>query len=361
MTCPVRHDRRTGMWLVTDPDLVRAVLLDPEAFSPANALTAYRPLSVRALRILASAGFALPPTLANNATSSHRLIRRAVARFFGPARVRVAEPMVRRLVAARLAEVRRALTGGRQVDLVQAVARDVPALVLLELLGLDGVDLGALKRWSADSLELFWGRPAAEEQQRLARSAAQFYTWLRARTVSARTSPSDDLFGRLVTLGLADAEICGVAYFVLIAGQETTSQLISAAFHRLIADHVRWRAIGRSPDLAAAAVEEVLATTSPVTTWRRVSTRDISLGSTRVSAGAQLLLRLTGTGGPSDLAFGVGAHRCLGAGLARLEARIAIQETAARLPGLRLCERQPPVIDLLSFKAPGRVLVTCRA
>lgn len=210
MSCPVRHDRQTDMWLVTDPDLVRAVLLDPEAFSPANALTAYRPLSVRALRILASAGFALPPTLANNATSSHRVIRRSVARFFGPARVRVAEPMVRRLVATRLAEVRRALTGGRRVDLVQAVARDVPALVLLELLGLDGVDLGALKRWSADSLELFWGRPAAEEQQRLARSAAQFYTWLRARTVSARTSPSDDLFGRLVTLGLADAEICEI-------------------------------------------------------------------------------------------------------------------------------------------------------
>lgn len=358
MTCPVRHDHRTGMWLVEDPSLVRAVLLNADAFSPDNALTAHTPLSLPALRTLASAGFALPPTLANNATASHRAIRRVVARFFGPARVRAAMPLTRRLATTRLAEALDVLAAGEHVDLAEMVARDVPALVLLDLLGVADIDVAALKRWSADSLELFWGRPTSGEQERLATTAAEFYTWLRYRTCEARRSPADDLFGRLAAIDLTDEEICAAAYFVLIAGQETTTQLISAAFHQLISDSVRWRSIGRSPGLAGPAIETVLAENSPVCTWRRTATRDVTLGQERIAAGSPLLLALTGVGGSSSLAFGVGAHRCLGAALARMEARVAVEEASGLLPNLRLSERHPPMIELLSFRAPSRVLVS---
>lgn len=280
-----------------------------------------------------------------------------MARFFSPARVRAAEPQARRLVTARLAEARRRLTGGDQVDLADLITRDVPALVLFDLLGLSEVDLAAVKRWSADSLELFWGRPAAAEHERLASSAADFYTWLLRRTTAARKSPSDDLFGNLVTVGLPDAEICGAAYFLLIAGQETTSYLISTALHRLIADPVRWQSIGRSAELARPAVEQVLAAHSPLSAWRRITARDVTIGGQRIAARTPLLLTLTGTGGRSDLAFGVGGHRCLGAALARMEARVAVAETAGALPDLRLSEPDPPMLELLSFRAPHRVAV----
>jgi cytochrome P450 len=81
------------------------------------------------------------------------------------------------------------------------------------------------------------------------------------------------------------------------------------------------------------------------------------IGEVELPAGAPVLLGLTGHGGPADLAFGVGIHRCLGGGLARLEARVALETAAGLLSGVRLVE-EPPMIDLLSFRAPKRLVVT---
>jgi cytochrome P450 len=333
------------MWVVKDPEQVRQALLDPGTFRPDNAVLAHTPLSVPALRVLSSVGFALPPTLANNAGPSHRPIRQAVARFFSPARVAAVEPLTRRLFSERLAQVQDHLDAGNEVDLVSSVAAEPPALVLLHLLRLREVDVPALKRWSRDSLELFWGWPDADRQLELAHSAAAFYSWLRERTASAS---ADDLFGVLGAVGLSEEEICAVAYFLLIAGQETTSQLISAAYHRLL---------GRPVADAAEAVEDVLREASSVPTWRRVTAGPAEVGGVRLPGGAPVLLGLTGGGGPADLAFGLGIHRCLGAGLARLEARVAVECAAALLPDVRQVDGDPPMIELLSFRAPAGLRV----
>lgn len=344
--CPARYDEALGYWVVDDPASAREVLLDPETFRPDNAVLAHTPLSVKALRVLSGVGFALPPTLANNAGESHRPIRAAVARFFSPARVAGVESLARELTSARVAGASARLGDGEQVDLVQAVAAEPPALVLLHLLGLADVDVPALKAWSLDSLELFWGRPDEDRQLELAHSAAEFYAWLRARTTAARKAPADDLFGRLVALGLTDEEVCAVGYFLLIAGQETTTQLISTTFHRSLGEIVE----------PAAVVEETLRVASSVPTWRRVTSRATTVGDVELPADAPVLLGLSGQGGPADLAFGIGIHRCLGAGLARLEARVALECAGELLAGVRLVE-EPPMIDLLSFRAPKRLLV----
>jgi cytochrome P450 len=344
--CPARYDEALGYWVVDDPALAREVLLDPETFRPDNAVLAHTPLSVKALRVLSGVGFALPPTLANNAGSSHRPIRAAVARFFSPARVAAVEPLTRELTSARVSAASARLAAGEQVDLVQAITAEPPALVVLQLLGLRDVDVPALKAWSLDSLELFWGWPDEDRQLELAHSAAEFYAWLRARTTSARLEPADDLFGVLVALGLTDEEICAVAYFLLIAGQETTTQLISTAFHRSLGQLME----------PSDVVEEVLREASSVPTWRRVTARPTVIGEVEVPARAPVLLGLSGHGGPADLAFGVGIHRCLGAGLARLEARVALDCARDVLSGVRLTE-EPPMIELLSFRAPKRLLV----
>ncbi|WP_432882019.1 hypothetical protein ACQPYH_38535 [Kribbella sp. CA-245084] len=346
--CPARYDEALGYWVVDDPALAREVLLDPETFRPDNAVLAHTPLSVKALRVLSGVGFALPPTLANNAGESHRPIRAAVARFFSPARVAAVEPLTRELTSARVSEASARLAAGEQVDLVQAIAAEPPALVVLQLLGMREVDVPALKAWSLDSLELFWGWPDEDRQLELAHSAAEFYAWLRARTTSARLEPADDLFGALVTLGLTDEEICAVAYFLLIAGQETTTQLISTAFHHTLV----------APDRAdlGELVERTLADASSVPTWRRVTSGPATVGDVDLPAGAPVLLGLSGHGGPADLAFGIGVHRCLGAGLARLEARVALECAQGLLARVRLVE-EPPMIELLSFRAPKRLLV----
>ncbi|MFK4086724.1 hypothetical protein ACI2LF_21635 [Kribbella sp. NPDC020789] len=337
--CPARYDAELGYWVVDDPAEVRAVLLDPATFRPDNAVLAHTALSVKALRVLSSVGFALPPTLANNGGDSHRAIRAAVARFFSPARVAAVEPLTRSLLSSRVASAAAQLAAGETVDLVRVVAAEPPALVLLHLLGLRDVPLDSLKAWSLDSLELFWGWPDEDRQLELAHSAAEFYTWLRSRV-----APGDDLFGVLVGLGLTVEEVCAVAYFLLIAGQETTTQLISAAFHRVLTG-------------APASVEDVLAEASSVPTWRRVTASAVAVGDVELPAGAEVLLGLSGHGGPADLAFGVGIHRCLGAGLARLEARVALECAAGLLSGVQLAE-EPPMIELLSFRAPRRLLIT---
>ncbi|MFF1816330.1 hypothetical protein ACFVWG_03495 [Kribbella sp. NPDC058245] len=337
--CPARYDAELGYWVVDDPAQVRAVMLDPTTFRPDNAVLAHTPLSVKALRVLSSVGFALPPTLANNGGESHRAIRAAVARFFSPARVAAVEPLTRSLLTSRAAAASSRLAAGEQVDLVQAVAAEPPALVLLHLLGLRDVPVDALQAWSLDSLELFWGWPDEDRQLELAHSAAEFYAWLRIRAVAG-----DDLFGVLVELGLTVEEVCAVGYFLLIAGQETTTQLISAAFHRALTG-------------APASVEDVLAEASSVPTWRRTTAEAASVGDVELPAGAQVLLGLSGHGGPADLAFGVGIHRCLGAGLARLETRVALECAADLLSAVRLSE-EPPMIELLSFRAPKRLLIT---
>ncbi len=334
------------MWVVDDPVEVRHVLLDPATFRPDNAVVAHTALSVKALRVLQGVGFALPAALANNAGESHRAIRGAVARFFSPARVAAVEPLTRRLVSERVEGAFRKLQTGA-VDLVEEIAAEPPALVLLEMLGVRDVDVPALKAWSRESLELFWGWPDEDRQLELAHSAAEFYGWLRKRVQAARRQPGDDLFGVMVGLGLSDEEVCAVAYFLLIAGQETTTQLISAAFYRVIGS-----VVGDAGEL----VEAVLRESSSVPTWRRVTAGPVTVGQVELPAEAPVLLGLSGHGGPADLAFGLGIHRCLGAGLARLETRVALECAGPLLSVVRAVE-VPPMIELLSFRAPKRVLV----
>jgi cytochrome P450 len=365
---PVHRDERTGMWLVSRYDDVRAVLADPRRFHPDNALTAVTPIPRPVLRVLARAGFSLPPTLANNGTDTHADLRRLVSRFLTPARVAALGPRIARLTAERLDRL-----GGR-ADLHPALARDLPAIVLLEVMGIRDVDVDALKAWSTASLELFWGDVTPERQHELARPAAAFHQWLTSRIKAADPS-GDDLFGALRAQGVPIRDAAGLCYFLLIAGQETTTQLLCAAFHAVLREDGLWSRLGE-PGVAAACVEEVLRRDPPVSTWRRIAAEPVTLSGVEIPAGAPLLLMLAGSGSDPDvfpgperfcparpnarkhLAFGFGRHFCLGAGLARLEAEVVLRETARRFPRLRLASTgPPPMLGLLSFRAPLSVEV----
>ena len=154
--------------VVRDPDVVREALHRPADFSPANALVAVTPLAGPALRVLQRVRFALPPVLASNDTDTHAGIRKVVAGFFTPATVAAMEPRIRELAREAAGKASAQLDSSGQVDLVQAVAAFPPAVVMLELLGLPVRDLGALKKWGLDSMELFWGWPEEDRQLALA-------------------------------------------------------------------------------------------------------------------------------------------------------------------------------------------------
>lgn len=365
--------------VVRDPDIVREVLHRPGDFSPANALVAVTPLAGPALRVLQRVRFALPPVLASNDTDTHAGIRKVVAGYFTPATVAAMEPRIRELAQQSAADAAEQLDRTGNVDLVQTVAAFPPAVIMLELLGLPVRDLADLKRWGLDSMELFWGWPNETRQLELARSAADFYIWLRQLVKESVTAPGRNLFRSLAEHGLSTPEMCSLGYFLLIAGQETTTQLISTSLFRLLQ--------GSAPldwnDAASEAgsrsmVRHALATESSVPTWRRVAALDTRLGSELIPAGAEILLQLTGNPvAPSadpesltlpvqaarhrpspayGLVFGSGIHRCLGAKLAELEASIIVEETAAALPGIQLRDHEPEWIRLLSFQAPRTVM-----
>ncbi|GAU71182.1 putative cytochrome P450 [Streptomyces sp. NBRC 110611] len=384
-TGPVHHDPGTGLWLVSGHREVRRVLLDPELYRPDNALDAVVRLSVPALRCLARAGFTLPPTLANNGTATHAGLRRLIAGLLGRDRVAAAAPVVERLLAPRLDRIERELADRGTCDLVAALTRDLPFEVMLRVLGLEGdidVDIDLLARWNDASLELFWGAPPRERQLPLARLAAEFHQWLGGLTERAAPGGTG-LLGLLAAhrhpdgTPLSRQETIAVCYFMVIAGQATTGQMLATMLLRAVSDTALWPALGRDRALAAAWAEEMLRREPPLTTWRRVTARPARLGGAELPEGAQLLLMLAATGSDprmfarperlcphrpharEHLSFGLGRHRCPGAALARMEAGTVLHAVSARLPDLRPAHagRDVPMRGLLSFRAPPSVPV----
>lgn len=379
---PVHRDRQTGLWLVSRHAEVRQVLLDPAAFRPDNAQHAVSALPVAALRVLARAGFSLPPALANNGGPSHAGLRRLVTRFFNAGRVADAVPVVAETAGELLAGVERRLERTGKADLVAGFAQPLPCRVMMRLLGVEGVDPLTLVRWSDDALELFWGRPSPGRQLELAHSVADFHRWLSARVAQAPASPGT-LVGALAAHRLPDgspldaATAVAVCFFVLIAGQSTTGQLIAGVLRHALREPGAWARAADEPGFAEAWVEEVLRREPPVTSWRRVTAHEVELGGVRLPAGAPLLLLLLGTGSDPavfaeperlcpyrenirhHLAFGAGRHRCPGASLARTEGAVALRAAARALPGLRedAGAGGTPMLGLLSFRAPLRVPV----
>jgi cytochrome P450 len=351
--------------VVRQPDEVREIFNRPDAFRSANALVAVTTLTPQSLRVLQGVQFALPPVLANNDGESHSGIRHVAAGFFTPAIIAGLEPRITELARDALGRASIEIAATGSADLVASVAAMPPVILMLEMLGLDARDLPQLKEWSRDSLELFWGWPDDERQLELSHSSAQFYSWLREFVADMIDAPERNLFRSLAEFGLGSAEICSLGYFLLIAAQETTSQLIATTLFRLLDGTVpvAWADAATRPG-ATAAVRHILRTESPGPTARRIVAEDIDFHGTRLPAGSEILLELTGNHGPESeptaysLAFGSGIHRCLGARLSELEATVIVQETASALPGLRLLDLAPDWTELLSFRAPRSVLVT---
>lgn len=362
--CPFAHgdarpdDHRHRQILIEDPAVVREVMGDPESYVPDNALTTNVPLVPAARRILATVGFQLPPVLASATGELHRKVRRITTPYFSATTVRRRLPDIRRICRDSIRELRAELESG-PVDLSRTIAFSVPARSLQLLSGMPAPESSALQRWSADSLELFWGWPDRSRQLGLARSAADFYAWLRNEVKESHGA--ENLFADLLAAGIGPERVVSLGYFLVIAGQETTRMLISTALHRALGDRSLWSALGNpesGPGTANELIRETLRTNSSVPTWRRQSAVSVDNPGLRAEPGDHLLLRLSGEALPDHrLAFGHGIHRCLGAALAEQEASLVVHDVARNLPGLRPSGAPPSWLTLLSFQAPQHVIV----
>lgn len=328
---PVRYHEKLGAWTVARHRDVEHALRDWETFSSASGITV--------------GGFAgLKPMIILMDPPRHNELRRLLSRAFTPRRVAVLEERMR-AVAADLLDPMVSTGGG---DLVVQFARPYPATVIAELLGVDPGDREAFCRWS-DAIMLS-GSDAAE----LEAAYGNIFEYFETTVARRRRQQGEDLVSALLRGesaggGLSEDELLGFCALLLIAGHETMTNFLSLS--ALTVDRLPGlrRELLEDPGLVVAAVEEMLRFEPPVHGLARTVTADVELGGRIIPKGDMVLLLLgsanrdPGTFGDPDgfdlarvngdnAAFGLGIHYCMGAGLARLEARVGLEELLRHMP-----------------------------
>jgi hypothetical protein len=377
---PVMFDERIGYWVVTRYDDIKAVFEDWETFSSENAQAPVRERGAEAKRIMEEGGFTAYSGLSARVPPEHTRIRKVVAKAFTPRRYKALEPAIRANVVRLLEQMlaRDDHTG----DLVRDLAYDVPTITILTLIGADVSQVDTYKRWSDSRAAMTWGDLSDEEQVPHAHNLVDYWQECLRLVAEAHATERDSLVGDLVRMQaegdpITDHEIASICYSLLFAGHETTTTLISNALRVLLSHPDQWHQVVENPKLVAGAIDEVLRFSPSIVGWRRRATQDAVIAGVSIPQGADILL-LMGSANRDDtrfpdpdvfdvsranarehLAFGYGIHYCLGNLLAKLQAKVAVEEVARLAPGLRIVD--PDAIEYghnLSFRAPVAVPVT---
>ncbi|HEX8363314.1 MAG TPA: cytochrome P450 [Longimicrobium sp.] len=343
---------RRPAWLVARYDDVAALLRDPRfAKDPANARGAGERGDAPWMP-----GFMRPLTrnMLDLDAPDHTRLRALVQKAFTPRLVERLRPRIESLADERVERARRA---GR-MELVRDYALPIPLTIISELLGVAEADQPRFHRWSTTILSASPGIGAV----RVLPSVAAMFRYLRGEFALRRAEPRDDLITALVQAEeagerLDDDELLGMVFLLLAAGHETTVNLISGGVLALLENP---DARGRlTADAIRPAVEELARWVSPVeVATERYAREDLEIAGVRIRRG-EMVLGLIGSANRDEahfaaphtldlarepnrhLAFGLGAHYCLGAPLARLEAQIAIPTLLDRAPDLRLTGSVP--------------------
>ena len=354
---PVYYDAQTHHWNVFRYEDVQRVLSDYEMFSSQFAGDPNDPSQPFAAAMITTD----PP--------KHRELRSLVTQAFTPRAVEAMAPRIRQIVHEQLDLVR----GKDTFDVIADLAVPLPVIVIAEMMGIPVEDRGSFKKWSDQVVGLanvageFNYDAFADNSGAIMEMAGYFFQMIEHR----KTNPGEDLISGLVKAEvdgrkLETIELLGFCLLLLVAGNETTTNLIGNAMLTFSEHPDDWRRLREDPSLLPGAIEEVLRYRSPVQSMFRVAKPGARLGSTELPEGARLVAWIGAANHDEDqfpkaeafqidrspnrhLAFGQGIHFCLGAPLARLEAKIALTEMLERMrtvelmPGANL-ERVPSTL-----------------
>jgi len=359
---PVLQEEADAPYAVARYEDVLAILKDNETFSSDVSLRSEEEKKIRPSML-----FSDPPV--------HNRLRKLVSYAFKRAFVENQRP----LIEARCEELVSDLSQHRELDLVEALAAPLPVTIIAHMLGVVGGDQKQFKFWSdkifSNIGEILFAQPDAEVQK----AAEEMDAYFLDRIAQLRRQPEDNLLGRLVETEtedgkLTDQEVLSFCGLLLIAGNETTTGLITASarvFHELPETFEQLKV---SADLIPTFVEETLRYYSPFSATIRRTTRDTSIAGTRIPKGA-LVLPLIASANRDEavfenadqfvidrqpnphIALGFGIHNCLGAHLARLEGQIAVASMTRHLKSICYADGESTVAGELGGPSSLRVKI----
>jgi cytochrome P450 len=328
-------------YLVTGYDAVRQALSDPRLKGRTGAVG-------DRLGLPDEARLAMNSHMLNREPPDHTRLRRLVSAAFTRGRMERMRPRIQQIAD----ELLDAISGQAEVDLIEVFATPLPIRVLTELLGVPEEDADAFRGWTQILTELW--RPIAETRP----AAVEMLTFTRSLLEQKRRDPKSDLLSALVAVRdgedrLTEDELTSMVFLLLIAGQETTVNLIGNSVLALTTNPEQLERLRADPALLSSCVEEVLRHESPVQAARRYAAEDVRLAGVTIPAGSMVIISLLAANrDPSrfdhpdqfdlareqnpQVAFGHGIHHCLGAPLARLEGAVALGTLIRRFPELRL-------------------------
>jgi cytochrome P450 len=336
---PVVMPGGPGAWLITGYAEARAALADPRL---SKHMPGWHPEP-------GSIFAALDLHMLNSDPPDHARLRKLVTKAFTARRVERLRPRITAITAGLLED----MSGRAELDLLASFAFPLPITVICELLGVPAGDRDDFRAWSATIVA---NSAAPEVFQAHATAMVRYFTALLA---AKRREPGDDLLSALIAARdeedrLSEDELVSMAFLLLVAGHETTVNLIASGVLALLLNPAELARLRAEPALIGGAVEELLRYVNPVNhTTFRCAAEPVEIGGVRISRCDPVLVALSGAnrdparfGDPDrldlgrdnsgHLAFGHGIHYCLGAPLARLEAEIAVSRLLARFGSISL-------------------------
>jgi cytochrome P450 family 142 subfamily A polypeptide 1 len=336
---PAYFDESSGVWGITRHSDIRDVSKDPETFSSAGGIRPDSPPF---------------PMMIDTDAPEHVRRRRLVSEGFTPRRIRESEDDIRQICDAIIDDV----CERGEADFVNDIAAPLPMIVIGNMLGVAPEDRGDLLRWSDDMLKSL-GSPDPTASDAAAVAAFEYAEYIMARIEERRSDGrTDDLVGTLVHAEIEGdrLDVDSLVYetlLILIGGDETTRHVISGGMYELLEHPDQMAALQADRALLPGAVEEMLRWVSPIKNMARTTTRDVVIHGETLAKGDKLLLLYPAANrdekvfeepesfdirrSPNDhMAFGFGAHFCLGNRLARMELSVMFDRLLERLPDLAL-------------------------